>query len=234
MATWRLDEGLITFRRQWWEIHPGATVYTIGDSAHSGNPDVSQHAPDRGGSKPGDDKGEVDAVDVMPGKGVTGDHLEDLFMDLQRSRDPRVLYAIYQDRIFSSVVQPWKIRTYSGKWHGHVHLSVNDNFDANTSIWKIGVPDVARERKHDTLNNIRLPRLVKGDEDADWDGWNHVIRVQGMCNVLAPGGGLLDIDGVYGAKTAAKVARIMSDQPTRTTSNGSRIELAEWRKLYGI
>lgn len=226
MTVWQLDEGLAVFRRQWWGYHPGATVYTIGDAAHSQDPDVSQHAPDRGTSgRPGDSKGEVDAVDLMPGKGVTDADLADLFDDLVRSRDPRILYVIHEQTIVSSVVQPWVRRRYKGARHSHVHLSVNDGFKANVTPWRIGGDPVLPPRFEITG---KLPALTVGMEDDAFDGYNGITRVQVLVNHFERSLPQLDVDGVYGAKTAQKVAKFLK------TGNGRSIGLPESRKIFGI
>lgn len=220
-----LDEGLAKFREQWKAEHPGATVYWVADDAHSQNPDVSQHAPDRGGSKPGDDKGEVDAVDVMPGNGVTEAHLTELFEGLIREQDPRVLLVIHGNKIVSSVVEPWKVRPYSGHFHDHVHLSVNDNFDNNAKAWEWELSQ--KSRKFVTLANASLPEsLAFGEEDAAYDGYNHVSRAQALLNYLDRPNPL-DIDGVYGANTVQKVKKVFG-------GTGRIITLPNLRKLHGI
>ena len=229
MATWYLDEGLARFEREWKAAHPGAVVYSIGDSQHSTNPNVTQHAPDWGGSAPGDDKGEVDAVDVMPGNGVTAADLDELFEALIRSRDPRILYVIHHDVIVSSVVSPWTKRHYSGEFHDHVHLSVNDKYDANSSDWKWEAMDWT----YTTLSG-KLPKMRKGDEDAAHSGWNHVGRAQALINWLEHTLPPLDADGVYGAKTAQKLAKVMAPLHTKTSTDGSRLEEPEWRTLIGF
>lgn len=222
-----LDEGLDRFRTQWRKDHPGAIVYWIADDAHSQNPDVSQHAPDRGGSKPGDDKGEVDAVDVMPGNGVTKADLRELFEGLHRERDPRVLYVIHEDEIFSSVVQPWKVRPYSGDYHGHVHISVNDNFDKNTAHWEWEKELSEKAHKLITVTGAKLPEsLVFGMEDTGYTGYNHVSRAQALLNYLDRKNPL-DIDGVYGAYTTQKVKKVFG-------GNGRTLTLENLRKLHGI
>lgn len=226
MTAWYLDEGLAAFRKQWWGFHPGATVYSIGDGAHDTDPDVSQHAPDRGTSgRPGDDRGEVDAVDVMPGKGVSSLDLGDLFGALVRSRDPRILYVIYQDEIVSSVVEPWKVRTYRGKFHSHVHLSVNDKYDAKVTPWKIGDVKVYAPRFEFAG---KLPGLQMGMEDDAFDGYNAIARAQLLANYVDNTTPDIDVDGVYGAKTAQKIKAAVKD------GNGKTIGLPEWRKLLGI
>lgn len=238
MASWYTDEGLARLDREWKAKHPGAVVYHIGDLNHSTNPDVSQHAPDRGGSQPGDDKGEVDGSDFMPGKGgVTEEDLDELAEGLRESRDPRILIVIRRQRIFSSKwvggVAPFTWRTYGGKYHGHTHVSVNDKFDNNQSDWKW--EKVAARTRDRVKIDANLPVYLVGDEDADWDGWDHISRAQALMNLLDGDLPDLDTDGVYGAKTAQKLARVLKDaKVTGTTSNGTKLGEAEWRRLYGI
>jgi hypothetical protein len=223
---WYLDEGLAVFRRQWLAHRPRATVYTIGDGAHSTDPDVSQHAPDRGTSgRPGDTAGEVDAGDVMPGNGVDADDLQDLFEDLVKSRDRRILYVIYDTTIVSSVVSPWKRRPYHGARHAHVHLSVNDNFASQRGPWKIGDDKVLAPRFEFVG---KLPTLTVGMEDAAFDGYQAVKRAQLLANWMDASAPDVDVDGVYGPKTAQKIRAVMK------TGTGRSIGLPEWRKLLGI
>lgn len=229
MATWYVDEGLDKLADEWRAAHPGATIYFIGDDNHSKNPDITQHAPDRGGSKPGDDKGEVDGGDFMPGKGVTRAHLNDLFYGLHRSRDNRLLTVIYEDMIFSSVVAPWKIREYKGTYHGHVHVSVNDNYNNDRSDWK-WEKLVERTLEYKEIPG-KFPELQLGDEDQPGKT-QHIRRIQSIANGLF--GEELDIDGVYGAKTKRFVQRMMKDDPARTTANGSKFGVPEMKRLFGI
>lgn len=226
MASWRVDEGLQKLIDEWKAAHPGAVVYTIGDTNHSTDPDKSQHAPDDGSSSnPGDTKGEVDAGDFMPGKAVTDEDLDDLAENLRLSKDKRILYVIRRNRIFSSVVQPWVWRTYTGAYHSHTHVSVNDNYENDQSNWK-WENDVARTIVYKDIPGAKLPELAYGDEDAAQDGWNHVGRAQGLLNFQEKKEPL-DIDGVYGAKTKAKVARVFG-------TNGKTLSIDLMKKLYGI
>lgn len=222
---WRLDEGLDQLRKQWLEAHPGATVYTIGDASHSTDPDVSQHAPDDGGSAPGDTRGEVDAIDIMPGKGVTENDLDQLFSDLIKSRDERILYVIHGRQIVSSVVKPWQVRRYKGAYHGHVHVSVNDKFEANRTVWTVG--DSKKYAPRFELVGT-VPTLRLGMEDDAFAGYKAIARVQILANYVDSTRPDLDVDGVYGAKTAAKIRAIMK------TGDGKTIGLAEYRRLFGI
>ena len=117
MVDWYPDPGLQRFITQWKLQHPGAVVYTIGDELHDA---TSQHVPEADGS--------VDAADVMPGNGVDQQELDDLAETLRLNRDPRILYVIRRQRIFSGATgaQPFVWRPYGGQYHGHLHLSVGD------------------------------------------------------------------------------------------------------------
>jgi hypothetical protein len=228
MVNWYVDEGLKTLGTQWQHEHPGAVIYYIADSNHSTDPNVTQHAPDRGGSAPGDDKGEVDGGDFMPGKGgVTMDELRALRDDLVASRDPRLLIMIIDDQIVSSVVSPWKIRPYKGKRHGHLHVSVNDRFDKNTQPWDIdgeGVP----VRTYTMIDmDGKLPELRAGDEDVE-GRTAYIWRAQRLLGV--------EDDGVYGAKTALALAARMKGQKSYkpSSTNGTKLYEPEWRVLYAL
>jgi hypothetical protein len=225
MVSWYADEGLNTLEREWRKKFPNAVVYSIGDINHSSNPDITQHAPDKGGSKPGDDKGEVDAKDFMKGKGVSATDLKELFEGLTKSRDKRLLIVIYENTIVSSILSPWEKRIYTGKKHDHVHVSVNDNYDNDKSDWhweKL----MARPIRYFPINGT-LPELQFGDEDQAQPGWNHVGRSQVLANYLDNTLPDLDTDGVYGAKSVQKFAKIFG-------GNGKKLSLANIKKLHGI
>lgn len=239
MASWHVDEGLARLISEWKAVHPGAVVYTIADRAHSTDPDVSQHAPDDGGSQPGDDKGEVDAGDFMPGKGgVTDADLDDLAEGLRRSKDSRLLYVIREQRIFSSRpvggVAAWTWRPYKGKFHGHTHVSVDDDFDNNPSDWKWeGEVPVARELQWETFG-VTMPILKAGDDDDDFPGYNRIARAQVLANLTDSSVPDIDADGLYGAETARKIAAVMKNDPKRSSSTGRVIAEPEWRRLAGL
>ncbi len=218
MANWYIDEGLQKFIRQWKAKHPQAVVYSIGDTAHSKDPDVSQHAPEP--------SGEVDAIDVMPGNGVTEQDLEDLFFGLHAQMDKRVLYVIYQRMIFSPIVSKGKIRTYNGDRHHHVHISVNDEFDNDQSDWyweKMAQPTFEYQEF-----DAKLPKkLMYGNDDAQFGGWNHVGRTQALLNFMDNKLPDLSIDGVYGANTVQKVKAVFG-------TAGKVLTFDQIRKLHGV
>lgn len=141
MATkpWRPAKSLEVLRYQINAAYPGRNKLsdgTIGDSAHSKT--KSEHNPDANGV--------VRALDIThdPAKGVDCGRIIDA---LVASRDPRILYVIWNRRICSSKVQPWVWRPYTkGNPHDHhFHLSVVDDpalYD-NEGPWAIaGIPVV--------------------------------------------------------------------------------------------
>lgn len=76
-----------------------------------------------------------------------------------------------------------------------------------------------------------LPVLRVGDSDQPGDTrW--ILRAQAVLKVLADPS--LVPDGAYGPKTAAAIDKLMVSDGARSTSDGSRIGLPEWRRLYGI
>lgn len=116
--TWRLASSLLTLRNQV-NVHSPtrnkASDGTIGDQAHAAG--KSDHNPDRDGV--------VRAIDIThdPEHGVHTKHLAEA---LRQSRDPRIAYVVSHGEIFSSTVQPWVWRKYTGKHPhtSHVHISV--------------------------------------------------------------------------------------------------------------
>ncbi len=227
MVRWHLDEGLEVLEDEIKEEYPGTTIYKIGDSNHSKDPDVTQHAPDDGGKLPGDTKGEVDAIDVMPNPkaGLDMDELEEIGDGLRRSRDKRLLIVIVKDKIFSSVIDPFRWRPYRGKYHHHLHVSVNDLFAKNQSDWEW--EKLAKQWTFKTVEGARLPeQLLFGYDDDAYDGYNHVARAQALLN-FQDKSNPLDLDGVYGANTVAKVKKVFG-------GNGKVITFDQLRKLHGI
>lgn len=233
MASWRVDEGLARLDIEWKAEHPGAVVYHIGDSKHDTDPDKSQHAPDDGGKLPGDDKGEVDASDFMPGKGgVTEGDLDDLAEGLRKSKDKRILIVIRRQRIFSSYAigkyDAFQWRPYSGKYHGHTHVSVNDLFDNNQSDWKWEkMAAAAKEIPTVKVDGLLIPQLQLGHSDALDAGYNHIARAQVLANWLDNKTADLDPDGEYGAKTVAKFKKIFG-------GDGKKLSTANYRQLHGL
>ena len=139
---WRVAKSLEVLRYQINAAYPGrnkASDGTIGDAAHSKT--KSEHNPDADGV--------VRALDIThdPAKGVDCGRIVEA---LVASRDRRILYVIWNRRICSSKVQPWKWRAYSGSnpHDKHFHVSVVDSpalYD-NEQPWAIGgVPVIDAE-----------------------------------------------------------------------------------------
>lgn len=237
MVAWYVDEGLAKLIVQWKKEHPGSVVYTIGDASHLSR--TSEHNPEPDGPLPGQDEGEVDAADFMIGHGVTEADLRGLADAIVGNRDPRVYYVIWKGRICSSHVvggvPPWTWRKYSGSDHhdDHVHLSVDDEFDRNTSDW-----DLEDEMAARTLTwrefEVSMPEHRIGDEDGMWDGYNRITRAQAVLNTLDHTLPAIDPDGVYGAKTAQKLARVMANQAKKSSTDGKKLYEPEWRVLFGL
>lgn len=226
MTNWYVDEGLQTLIAQWKKKYPHAVVGTIGDQSHQAH--NSEHNPEKQGSAPGADKGEVDGADFMEGHGVSKEDLDDLFEALWHGRDGRVLYLIWEQHIVSSVVSPWKLRPYKGEYHGHVHVSVNDKYDANRQSWEIGRTAAMPPTYHKLEANV--PVLKYGDEDQP-NAYAHIKRAQIM--LVHQFGLKLSIDGVYGAYTAAGIASVMKGK-NPTVNNGKVFDVREYRVIFGL
>lgn len=101
--------------------------------------------------------------------------------ELRRSRDPRIKYVIFRDRMFSSYpargIPAWTWRDYSGTYHGnHAHLSTLDAPIA------------------DTWTPWRITMALELDQDIDFTALkNRVLGIQQMSNPIYIG--LKDKDG---------------------------------------
>jgi hypothetical protein len=214
MADWYVDKGLGTLIAQEKQLHPGMVVGTIAGGGHVATWPETDHAPEPDGS--------VDAGDFMIGKAFSESDADLFVSTLVAHKDRRIAYIIWQGRIISATVQPWVWRTYNGKdkHTGHVHLSVNDLHENDNSAWNLG----GKKMKYEELKGYGLPILTAGMDDADYDGYNGVVRAQALLNVQ---GQKLALDGVYGPKmVAAAKAEFGGD--------GKRIDQAEWVKLAGL
>jgi hypothetical protein len=119
--SWRVAKSLITLRSQVDAAHPGRAKFndgTIGDTAHQAR--VSDHNPNRAGV--------VQALDLShdPAHGFDSYAFADM---LRQKKDGRLKYVISNSRIFSTTVNAWEWRPYSGAdaHQHHVHISVSDD-----------------------------------------------------------------------------------------------------------
>jgi hypothetical protein len=72
-----------------------------------------------------------------------------------------------------------------------------------------------------------IPELRKGQNDpVPGTSTYYITRAQRQMEITD--------DGDYGTGTAAAVKKLMANDPKRTTTDGSKIGEAEWRRLYGL
>jgi hypothetical protein len=119
MSSWSLAGSLVQLRREVDNAFPNRSTIsdgTIGDAAHSAR--QSDHNPD--------EFHVVRAMDITRDVRDGIDIADNLAEWLRAKRDPRVKYVIFNRRIFSSSIEPWKWRPYSGlnEHTHHVHISV--------------------------------------------------------------------------------------------------------------
>lgn len=75
---------------------------------------------------------------------LDGADMAQIAEQIRLSRDPRVKYCLWGDRMFSSYaargIPAWTWREYSGDYHGHLHVSVLDAPIADTwTPWRISM-----------------------------------------------------------------------------------------------
>jgi hypothetical protein len=135
--SWRPAKSLVRLREQINARYPTRSIAsdgTIGDDRHrSRNSDHNAWVQDGR-------LGVVTAIDIThdPDAGCDGQRIVDA---LVASRDARIKYIIWNQRILSSSVQPWTWRAYGGAnpHTKHFHLSVlpaKSQYDA-TAAWNM-------------------------------------------------------------------------------------------------
>jgi hypothetical protein len=130
----RVAKSILTLRSQIDAMAPGrdkSNDGTIGDTSSQAG--KSDHNPNSDGV--------VTAIDIThdPSHGVDAGAIVEA---LRASRDPRIKYVIWNRRIFSSEVNPWEWRPYSGPnpTENHFHLSVVSDqqlYDDHSNPWMI-------------------------------------------------------------------------------------------------
>jgi hypothetical protein len=205
-----IDPALGVLRTQLRLRYPGIVIYWIGDEDHQNSP--SDHNPEADGS--------VDAIDLMIGTNFTRNQCDALVNILTERRDGRIQYLIWWGRIWKPSTG-W--RTYTGRnpHRDHLHVSRNDVNEASTARWNIDV--LERTPAVFTLNDVQLPQIGEGDDDARLTGNNHITRIQRLCGFVGE-----DVDGIWGGLTTAAIER------TADVPNGSRMTETIYRKLYGL
>lgn len=156
---------------------------SIGDQRHSSL--VSQHNPDENG---------VVCARDFTNDPAHGADMEKLAAQLKRAKDPRVLYVIWNRRIFAGHVgpSPWRWRSYDGTnpHDHHLHISVRpeSRFYDDTDPWKV-------YQQEDELTPEQIEKIAdlvaekvwtyKGEKpDADGDHWSAFTLLQ-RAKVLA-------------------------------------------------
>lgn len=136
-TTWRAAKSLLKLRSQvdvQWPHRRKESDGTIGDASHQSRD--SDHNPwVKDGSV-----GVVTAIDITHDP-ASGCDAEQVVASLLSSRDPRIKYIIWNRRIVSATVSPWKWRAYRGlnPHTKHFHLSVvsNKSYFDDQGDWEI-------------------------------------------------------------------------------------------------
>ena len=155
----RIAKSLETLRNQVNAKWPGrnkASDGWIGDAAHAARD--SDHNPDA--------TGRVDALDIThdPSSGCDCQAIADA---IRASRDHRVSYLIFNERICSSSVNPWTWRKYTGSnpHDKHLHISVNDAGADDASPWAIDTMPLFETKAPGIMNEL-IPALGIDVDDA--------------------------------------------------------------------
>lgn len=210
MASWRLARALQVLTAEIRAVHPGTTVWSIGDEDHQNG--YSDHNPNQNGV--------VCAIDVL------GDHgldLADFAHYLAAHPHPAIKYVIFARRIWSRAraAEGWRRYSGSNPHSTHVHVSVGVGPDGrstgpydNTSTWGIADLDETPSKPSQPSNPStpnwtdklvsELPTIKQGSRGSA------VRRAQGL--ILAYGGAPAarlksagGIDGILGGGSTAAV-----------------------------
>jgi hypothetical protein len=120
---------------------PGATVWGKGDRAHQGSPS-DHNEDDTAGSKPeqtdADGTPEHRAIDIPTLGPVTWSYLESLRRRLTErpANQRRLRYVILGQKIWRKR-NGWREETYTGEYHGHLHVSGDVADDENGARWDL-------------------------------------------------------------------------------------------------
>lgn len=207
---WRVAKSLFHLREQINSLAPDRNKRsdgTIGDAAHRRQGSNSDHNPwiADGGT------GVVTALDITHDP-ENGCDCNQIVQSLINSRDSRIKYIIWQQRIISSVVQPWLWRPSSGHT-SHLHLSVKStkaHFDAQQD-WLI-----------DNIGSLfRTLQIV-----TPFMRGSDVRKVQEKLRELNYLTNDSDVDGIYGPDTETAVRNFQTDR-------GLRVDGIVGRRTYG-
>lgn len=216
---WRLARSLEVLRDEIRSVHPGTTVWTIGDVRHRST--WSDHNPTSSGV--------VCAIDVLGDKGLNLGKLA----ELTRTRNhPAWKYTIFNRRIISKarLSEGWRPYYGSNPHKTHVHISVGVGPDGrstgpydDTSPWGVAntgggyVPSTRRVaeptlRDGDSGPGVELLQSnlnVALDLDLVEDG-RFGPNTTGGVKLLQDRAGITE-DGIYGPDSAGALADLLED-----------------------
>lgn len=197
--SWRLARSLEVLEAEVQALHPGTTVWDLGDPEHQQT--WSDHNPNAAGV--------VCAIDVL---GDAGLDLDEFAATITETDPPALKYVIY-DRRIASAGAPWRPYYGSNPHTGHVHVSVGVGPDGrSTGPYDDTSPWGLIDRGGVYMGHVGLKH---GDNPDPKNGGNQQLgwRVQSLQATLrhiAAASGQDDIhpgevDGWYGDSTAAAV-----------------------------
>ena len=207
---WRLARSLEVLRDEIRALHPGTTVWTIGDAAHRGT--ASDHNPNP--------QGVVCAIDVLADGGLD---LANLAETVRTSGHPAAKYVIYNRRI-ASKTHGWAWRAYHGSnpHTTHVHVSVGVGPDGrstgpydNTSPW--GVAGAAG-------GEGTVIGLKQGDQGERVKALQATLHYAGFASIVG------EVDGIYGPATAAGVLAARRSVGS-SVSSGDEVTGYAWAQI---
>lgn len=178
---WFLAPSLAALRlevNQRWPNRDRSSDGSVGDTSHAAR--KSDHNPDW--SAPGDRRGIVRAYDLdedLDGNPTnSGAELQWLVDHLVARRDPRILYVIYEGRMWRSYDKPgipaWTPGPYTGAnaHRHHMHISIQSTFAAeqDTRPWLPEEDPMSALSDAEQRELLRLLRQVHAETAAPEDG----------------------------------------------------------------
>lgn len=235
MVNWVVDKGLLVLRAQIDEMAPNRSKASDGfkgDKAHELR--ESDHNPEHP-APAGNPDYQVDAGDFTHDP-AHGCDIGEIFEEIRLSRDPRVRYAIFNGRMFSSYpvsgypAYTWRPYSGSDMHREHGHLSVVDSPHDVTTPWRIGMATNDETALYNrTRALIRMePENPKGDNlKPEVNEHAKAIRaLQASANQLAAA--LLDIktalDTVKEGMLAV-MAKLEAQGPAQTYTGEATVSL---------
>lgn len=167
---WRVAGSIQTFGNQIMGLRGYTWSHTVdgtlGDTAHSNR--VSDHNPDPNGI--------VRALDFFEHE---PDFVDGVFEAMRLARDPRLKYAIHDNRMFASYSNSngpaWEWREYNGvnghETHGHLSVVAEPTAD-ETHPWDLGDTDMwTKKLDEQGWRDLAKAGIAAGTEAAVVDYW---------------------------------------------------------------